>query len=627
MRTVNNFLRIIRYCNHTVTLFCYFFRFLESLPETLSFESISSYSDLFQCVSTSEEKNYLYFASVPIHFTSHPLFIDSAKGCKIYNNLRSKGSTMIEGPKGSGKTTLLLTTYCLLTQKNVTCVYLSCNALREEERCKTYLKSFCGSQNFTTLREYLSYITQHRRDVIYFVDLSSVSASSPSSMSDILSVISTSPCIVALSSGASRLNSEDKYNNSRFGALSCSCPRVVVGSFTETTASEFVTHMNMVNTDVKFSYDDQMKSVCGTNPYLLKIYCTKSEQSVGKSYVIEAVEEFLTDNLHIDSQGGNLAQHLKKAAIFDCLEMINMSLQELKFNEQDKKNFDDSWIRKEFLAVMEKVEGSPSDDTTTSNSNTPTTSNSNTPTTSNSNTPKTWWTLKWNFPTLPHLLLEIINNFCKRGGGTSEIKQLCREQPSLNGIYFEQCFFEYHKSIPLQCSCVEAICDNVGDAQSIKFDDYKAVLSQGRTDHEMQANILYQLRVCHEIIDGVAFLKAVHGRKKWLLFVQTSTQPYNKHRSKMHEVLPRRYETKSKQITTDKSLHNKYKTKLVGGNTQEFNTLLLYVSPEELTNNSEMLPNLRQEIKNFKLKDVYVGELSKNSGFYSYYKEKGFFFA
>ena len=93
----------------------------------------------------------------------------------------------------------------------------------------------------------------------------------------------------------------------------------------------------------------------------------------------------------------------------------------------------------------------------------------------------------------------------------------------------------------------------------------------------------------------------------------------------MHEVLPRRYETKSKQITTDKSLHNKYKTKLVGGNTQEFNTLLLYVSPEELTNNSEMLPNLRQEIKNFKLKDVYVGELSKNSGFYSYYKEKGFF--
>ena len=607
MRTVNNFLRIIRYCNHTVTLFCYFFRFLGSLPETLSFESISSHSDLFDCMSESQQ-NYVFFCAASIHFSRHPLFIDSAKGCEIYDNLRNMGSTMIEGPKGSGKTTLLLTTYCLLTKQNVTCVYLNCNALSDQERCKTYLKSVCESQNFDTLKEYLVYITQHRADVVYFVDLSSVSASSPSSMSEILSIISGNPCIIALSSGAAKLNSENEYNNSRFASLSCSCPRVVVGNFTETTASQFVTRMRE-STGIEFSYDDQMKSVCGTNPLLLKTYCSKKDSAQGNLHVTTTLERFLANNLHI---GEDLAQHLEKVHIFDCVEMINMSLKELKFDEQDKKKFDQSWIRKEFLAEMEKVEGSPSDDTTTSNSN----------------TPKTWWTLKWNFPTLPHLLLEIINNFCKKGDGNREIQQLCREQPSLNGIYFELCFFEYHRhqGVSLQCSCVKAICDNVGEAQSIKFDTCKGVLSQGRTDHEMEAGVLYQLRLCHETIDGVAFLTDDH-QKKWLLFVQTSTQPYNKHRSKMHEILPSQYETRSKQIMTDKSLFDKYKKNLVGNNTQEFNTLFLYVSPEELTNNSEMLPNLRQRIQGFKLQDVYVGELSKDSDFYNHYKDKRLFFA
>lgn len=555
------------------------------------------------------QEDYIFTIAVPITFTNHPIFIDSAKGCEIYNNLRNGINTMIEGPKGCGKTTLLLTMYCLLTKEKVTCVYLNCNALCDQGRCKNYLESICVSQNFNTPKEYIEYMTRHRTDIIYFVDLSSVSSSSTSSMHELLCIISSNPCIVALSSGGTKLNSENAYNDNQFWALSCSCPRVVVGSFTETAASEFVTRMNGVNTATVFCYDDQMKSVCGTNPYLLKTYCTKRNPAVGKTHVKIAVKDFFTRNLNIDSQNEHLAQHLEKADIFDCLETIKMSLQELKFNEKDKKNFDESWICKESLAVMEKVEGTPSDDTTTSNSD----------------TPETWWTLKWNFPTLPHLLLEVIDKFCKKGDGNREIQQLCREQPSLNGIYFEQCFFDYHKGVSLQCSCVEAICENVGEAQSIKFDAYKGVLSQGRTDHEMQADILYQLRLCHETIDGVAFLKDDHG-KKWLLFVQTSTQPYNKHRSKMHEILPHPYKTRSKQITTDKSLYNKYKTKLVGGSTQEFNTLFLYVSPEELTNNSEMLPNLRQQIQNFMLKDVYVGELSKKSEFYSHYKDNNFFF-
>lgn len=98
--------------------------------------------------------------------------------------------------------------------------------------------------------------------------------------------------------------------------------------------------------------------------------------------------------------------------------------------------------------------------------------------------------------------------------------------------------------------------------------------------------------------------------------MQISLQTYNAHKSKMHHIFPAKHDTRSKQNKSYESVYNIYKEKLIGDNQKEFNTLLLYVSPKELSNNSDMLPNLRQELENLELKKVYVGELSIQSMFY-----------
>ena len=55
--------------------------------------------------------------------------------------------------------------------------------------------------------------------------------------------------------------------------------------------------------------------------------------------------------------------------------------------------------------------------------------------------------LKWNFPTMGKLFLDILNDFVKKS--TKEVlKSLCEKEHSFAGYWFEGIFYEHHKQLP-----------------------------------------------------------------------------------------------------------------------------------------------------------------------------------
>ena len=181
--------------------------------------------------------------------------------------------------------------------------------------------------------------------------------------------------------------------------------------------------------------------------------------------------------------------------------------------------------------------------------------------------------------------------------------------PTFAGHWYERLFFTKslnHKSILVSyCSMNNSTTKEL----KLKFEHCEVI--QG-FEPSLKQCVLYEMRAFYPIFDGIGYLKDEHD-KLWLVFIQVSLSPYEKHRS-LCDLF--HYTT---HVYSNYSLYTYYR-KLYNIKITFTDALLLYVSPQEKSDDG-LLPKLKEEIS--KLTNVHLknnlnyGVLSSQSSFHN----------
>ena len=159
--------------------------------------------------------------------------------------------------------------------------------------------------------------------------------------------------------------------------------------------------------------------------------------------------------IHADNPVGTVLATISLEA---CKNYIMYAANEIELDEDSKLEYCKTWLYKHRLTIME--EG----------------------------------VLKFNFPTLPRLLIEILFNFLQT---STDINSIHCRTPSVNGFMFEAEFFECCKG---ELTVSFYTMDN-DKPVTLSF----TVLQARRRLTTMHKNMLYELRVLYPTIDGVGY--------------------------------------------------------------------------------------------------------------------------
>ena len=566
---------------------------------------------------------------------------------KLKEAITQRNRVHIIGPKGCGKTFLSIVMYAILHKENLDCLYLNANSFKFHNACIDYFTDFllkhsnnCGfteeiKRLLHTEKDFARGVGKlvfefTKKELLYlFVDVSYFKSESFVSLENVLNLvlecgIMGSKAILSVSSGARGVDSTNvKLNNTFANILKNSFPVEITG-FTESEAEQYV---SMRNCSLTYT---EIKDISGTNPYLLSYVGVTDDYGQYNGTVKHLVHTFLTNNLaELKGKSDSLAEYLKSRDVLKSRKFAYYACRGDALDDDEVTEYKSTWLHMNYLTVLkvvpevktEVLEDQPDE----------TNAESEEKEQVEGDTGPTNTILRWNFPTMGKVFLDIITDFVTTSS-KELVEDVCKKEPSFAGFWFEALFFHHHKQTSASLT-VEYVFKNTDGTnkqmKQVKF-FIASMMTLDSITSKFDPKSLYELRRQHPIVDSVGYLQDEFNRF-WLVFIQVSLQAYKDHR-KMCDLFhkpPSRKNTPRELINKrNMSLYSYYR-RLCGIQYQEnANIMLLYVSPMEINNvdPTNVLPSLQESINKLKKvkQEIHVAILSKHSTFYSEHKEKFF---
>ena len=169
----------------------------------------------------------------------------------------------------------------------------------------------------------------------------------------------------------------------------------------------------MVTTTILIDDFDDIKEYSGTNPLLLSKWSDRLDKYRYISKVHHVVKHFVEHNLKIHNENPIKAV-LTTESLRSCDKYIMYAANEIELDDKLKVEYTSSWLCEQRVMLMENN------------------------------------ILKFNFPTLPRLLMGILFKVLQSNSNINSIR--CRSE-SVNGFMFEAEFFEGCKHGLIVSSC------------------------------------------------------------------------------------------------------------------------------------------------------------------------------
>lgn len=304
-------------------------------------------------------------------------------------------------------------------------------------------------------------------------------------------------------------------------------------------------HLNEINIPASV-----LKPITGNNPYLLSLARGRDEAGL-KSEVKLYVTAFVKANLIVSSQLPKL--FLVSLEHTDKYFWIASNDHPI----DDLMEFENSWVAAQGVCYYSAADGR----------------------------------IKINFPTITKYLKEDIRSLVDRH--TINISQY----PQVKGYIMEEVIFYHlanHKSLSVQ---------NHIKTYHFKVDRVLDLPPKG----DLRVDVVYRVRRYHPAIDAVGIFK--HKRHFYLLFFQISKCSYQKHRSKLTDLMESRLHCKGYQeLTPDcPSICQYYRNKI---NEEGAKTTYVYISIETIYDLPNSYMHLREEAE---LNNIRYAVLNKSS--------------
>ena len=498
---------------------------------------------------------------------------------------------LLQGPKGCGKSTMLIAMYMTLVNASSKCIYLSSEVLRmmgsKSHGVRSYFKEFISKNasisGAATLLESLNksvsdfvsafcgYLQQFccSNKLYLFMDFCQLQRVNNLIIQHMVSIsllkFENLHLVIALSSGAVICQDDDiKRLVKDKEAFS-----LVINGFNEKEAKKY-TELQ----EAQLTYDN-IVNITGNNPLLLSLLHKTDTKHSFAARVRREVSDFLTKNLKFE--GEVIKRFLLHNQLKSCLSLLYYALWGEELNDEAESKYRDSWLCENNVMILDNKK------------------------------------LLLNFPTFGILMIQALRNCLLEESDILET--LTTKEASVKGFVFEVKFFQHcEKEGQLCLSCVSV-------ANQEKVDVKLLVSSVGCLQYcgsSLSVNALYEMSSRYPLLDFVGYLTDNSG-VRWLVFLQLSLKPYDKHVSISGIFKKQKYTPKEINNSPFYTLYSYYRN--LGGIKEADSSakvILGYISPQELEFEDRILPDLQDEIKQVrKNQEMHVAIVQQNSGFYS----------
>lgn len=558
---------------------------------------------------TKEVRSYInstsgvYFRNIIL--TSN--FTEVTKMCEKHTHV------VIQGPKGCGKTYTLLVLFTLCLIKGKTCVFLSSQSFNKLSYFHDLFESKLKKENPTTMDELrdgekgldalqtgLQRLCKKYEDLMIFADLSNFDTKDFKNAHLLQTLISLnafcSRVILSVSSGVDvcRNDEYEKYLKFFDGRV-----KFVTG-FTTEEAAKYLEKRRCCWTL------NQIRHISGTNPFMLSLISDRANFSISEYEGIVDTKVRYAMQKHVSGLVNNvrsIEEYFKKVEMLECADFIYLANRQDKLHPDQQSQYEKSWLHQHMLTVLDRTPDLVvlEDQDETDGDKIDLCKDS-------------YPVLRWNFPILGKIFLDILRNFIKERT-KNDLMSYCDKVSTFAGCWYECMFFSLLKDF----SFIKVLCAGREGKEpteiTLKFNDVSAM----DINTTISKHVIYEMRAYYPIVDAVGCLKD-NDDDEWLVFIQISLAKYKHHRS-LCDLFHKSNGHSNMSIYT-------YYRKLYSIERSSEKVLLLYFSPQEKPSGC-ILPDLEQQIS--ELKDSHLktrlkyGILSTKSDFYDYPEFKLYF--
>ena len=552
-------------------------------------------------------------------YLQYPVFTSNFN--TVTEKCKEERHVSLEGPKGCGKTFIVVVMFILFWVNKKPCLFLSPKSFEQNESCKTYFRAVvdanyvCGDDNKRLILDQLDNYNikeavdilirtfPNKKHLMIFADLSLVhSMDKAHLLIDILKQYGfMARILLSLSSGIRHYTNLDHTKVETLHKFLVQFHGInITTGFTDDEASKYIEKR-------KFQFTlNQVRHISGTNPFLLSLIRDSDTIDTYQSTLDTYFKRVLITNLKCLGLNVNtIEEYFLNEEMLKCRLFAYYAIREDSLTGTEIAKYEHTWLRKYNLTVLDKVPFKEvTEDSKDDSEDVPEVKEI-----IKNNAKKQ--ILRWNFPIMGTLFIEILTNFVTQSIPEC-VAKCCDNVPSFAGFWYEVLFFKHHQGS--QTTIIVDYTDLNSNKGSLQLDvGGVAKLNPQWSESEPKPNVLFELRANHPIVDAVGLLKGSDG-KQWLVFIQVSLIAYKDHRS-LIDLFHR--PPKGAPVHQNISYFSHYR-RLFKLPYEYPNVLILYISPKEKPSDSP-LEKLKEEITNLKTKHLKSllkwGVLSKNSSF------------
>ena len=145
----------------------------------------------------------------------------------------------------------------------------------------------------------------------------------------------------------------------------------------------------------------------------------------------------------------SLVQYFLKNNVLKCWKFAYYASRDEILDEDEVKQYKTTWLHKHYLTVLEKIVVAKVIEDQDLGVNTEEGKDQST-----GQEPSSKSVLRWNFPTMGKVFLDILENFVQDSTADT-LQTLCKKERSFAGYWFESMFYEHHKKSPSPSLVVE----------------------------------------------------------------------------------------------------------------------------------------------------------------------------
>jgi len=135
--------------------------------------------------------------------------------------------------------------------------------------------------------------------------------------------------------------------------------------------------------------------------------------------------------------------------------------------------------------------------------------------------------LRWNFPCMGEIYINMLRDFMSSHSET-QLQDTCTKVLSFAGFWYESLFFPHYKQSCYSIMTVDYSKQSRSEVLQLQFKIDKIQELSLQQNH-LDTNALYEMRASYPIVDVVGYFQEFTSGQNWLVFIQISSQEYERH--------------------------------------------------------------------------------------------------